>query len=224
LSLPVAGMLAFYYARELRKLMASLRNTIVLLRAPLAAKRLLAARAELIAEIEAIASIVHMDHWNILSYAHDSRTTCLEIIKNKLVRSEVIFKFALIDELLSVIVCHHYFRKPRKAATFRQLWKTKEFRIFNHHILDEIYLLPKMRLVHAIRSLPPNVRNNIERINALRNALAHNFFPENLRQYKDHRKVIYRGADIYTKQGLEKFDEDFKLVSEFLVDRAFRLR
>ena len=179
---------------------------------------------KLIAEIEAIASIVHMDHWNILSYAHDSRTTCLEIIKNKLVRSEVIFKFALIDELLSVIVCHHYFRKPRKAATFKQLWKTKEFRIFNHHILDEIYLLPKMRLVHAIRSLPPNVRNNIERINALRNALAHNFFPENLRQYKDHKKVIYRGADIYTKQGLDKFDEDFKFVSEFLVDRAFRLR
>src|SRR6516162_3031422 len=160
---------------------------------------------KLIAEIEAIASIVHMDHWNILSYAHDSRTTCLEIIKNKLVRSEVIFKYAIIDEILSVIVCHHYFRKPRSETPF------------NHHILDEIYLLPKMRLVHAIRSLPPNVRNNIERINALRNALAHNFFPENLRQYKDHRKVIYRGADIYTKQGLEKFDEDFKLVSEFLV-------
>jgi hypothetical protein len=178
----------------------------------------------LIAEIEAIASIVHMDHWNILSYSRESRTTCLELIKNKLVRSEVIFKFALIDELLSVIVCHHYFRKPQKAATFRQLWKTKEFRIFNHHILDEIYLLPKMRLVHAIRSLPPHVRNNIERINALRNALAHNFFPENLRQYKDHKKVIYRGVDIYTKQGLERFDEDFKLVSEFLVERAFRLR
>ncbi len=53
LSLPVAGMLAHYYARELRKLAASARNTIVLLRAPLAARRLLALRAALIAEIEA---------------------------------------------------------------------------------------------------------------------------------------------------------------------------
>jgi hypothetical protein len=179
---------------------------------------------KLVAEIESIASIVHMDHWNILSYTRGSRTTCLELMKNKLVRSEIILKLALIDELLSVIVCHHYFRKPQKAATFRQLWKTKEFRIFNHHILDEIYLLPKMRLVHAIRSLPPNVRSNIERINALRNALAHNFFPENLRQYKNYRAVVYRGVDIYTKEGLEKFDEDFKTVSEFLADRAFRLR
>jgi len=179
---------------------------------------------KLIADIETIAAIVHMDHWNIHSYAPETRTTCLELIKNKLVRSEVIFKFALIDELLSVIICHHYFPKPQKAATFRRLWKTKKFRIFNHHILGEIYLLPKMRLVHAIRSLPPNVRNNIERINALRNALAHSFFPENLRQYKDYRRVVYRGADIYTKQGLDKFDEDFTTISECLVDRVFRLR
>jgi hypothetical protein len=187
-------------------------------------KALTPKQQKLIVEIETIASIAHMDHWNILSYARESRTTCLELIKNKMVRSEVILKFALIDELLSVIVCRHYFRKQKRMTTFKQLWKTKEFRIFNHHILGEIYLLPKMRLVHAIKSIPPNVRNNIERINALRNALAHSFFPENLRQYKDYKKVIYKGVDIYTKQGLEMFDEDFKTVSEFLVDRAYRLR
>ena len=40
--------------RELRRLWASLRNTVVLLRAPIAARRLLALRAELVAEIEAV--------------------------------------------------------------------------------------------------------------------------------------------------------------------------
>ena len=54
LSLPVAGMIAHYYLRELRRLIASVRNTIVLLRAPTAAKRLLKLRSELIAEIEAV--------------------------------------------------------------------------------------------------------------------------------------------------------------------------
>ena len=53
LSLPLAGLVAYYYTRELRRLVASVRNTVVLLRAPIAAKRLLAMRGELIAEIEA---------------------------------------------------------------------------------------------------------------------------------------------------------------------------
>jgi 1-acyl-sn-glycerol-3-phosphate acyltransferase len=54
LSLPPATLLAFYHLRELRRLKAGLRNTIVLIRAPVAAKRLLALRTKLIAEIEAV--------------------------------------------------------------------------------------------------------------------------------------------------------------------------
>lgn len=52
LSLPVASLIAHYYLRELRRLAASVRNTIVLLRAPMAARRLLGLRGELIGEIE----------------------------------------------------------------------------------------------------------------------------------------------------------------------------
>jgi 1-acyl-sn-glycerol-3-phosphate acyltransferase len=52
LSLPPASLLAHYYVREVRKLVAAIRNTIVLLRAPVSSKRLLRMRAELIAEIE----------------------------------------------------------------------------------------------------------------------------------------------------------------------------
>lgn len=54
LSLPPASLLAFYHLRELRKLKAGVRNTVVLLRAPFAAKRLLALRSSLIAEIESV--------------------------------------------------------------------------------------------------------------------------------------------------------------------------
>jgi glycerol-3-phosphate O-acyltransferase/dihydroxyacetone phosphate acyltransferase len=52
LSLPLASLIAYYYIRELRRLAANVRNTVVLLRAPMAARRLLALRGELIAEIE----------------------------------------------------------------------------------------------------------------------------------------------------------------------------
>lgn len=54
LSLPATGLMAHYYLRELRKLWASGRNTVILMRAPMASRRLLALRTELIAEIEAV--------------------------------------------------------------------------------------------------------------------------------------------------------------------------
>jgi glycerol-3-phosphate O-acyltransferase/dihydroxyacetone phosphate acyltransferase len=54
LSLPVTSLVAYYYVRELRRLVASVRNTVLLVRAPMAARHLLALRAELIGEIEAV--------------------------------------------------------------------------------------------------------------------------------------------------------------------------
>src|SRR5262249_31697992 len=53
LSLPPASLLAHYYVRQIRRLAASVRNTIILLEAPLAANRLATIRKQLIAEIEA---------------------------------------------------------------------------------------------------------------------------------------------------------------------------
>jgi len=53
LSLPPASLLAHYYLRQVRYLAANVRNALILLQAPLAAKRLIAMRNNLIAEIEA---------------------------------------------------------------------------------------------------------------------------------------------------------------------------
>ncbi|HYG33609.1 MAG TPA: lysophospholipid acyltransferase family protein [Clostridia bacterium] len=54
LSLPPASLLAHYYLREMRSLVAGVRNAWVLLRAPLAVRRLLKMREEMIAEIETV--------------------------------------------------------------------------------------------------------------------------------------------------------------------------
>lgn len=54
LSLPVSGILAHYYVRKLRRLGTGLRDTFVLLRAPMPVKRLLVLRVELIREIEQV--------------------------------------------------------------------------------------------------------------------------------------------------------------------------
>lgn len=65
-------------------------------------------------EIEEIASAVNMDHWNILGYEPESRTTYLRLVKRKLVIGDIIIKYTLIDEALGVIISHYYFQKPKK--------------------------------------------------------------------------------------------------------------
>ena len=54
LSLPPASLLAHYYLREMRRFSAAIRNTFILLRAPMASRRLLSRRDELIKEIERV--------------------------------------------------------------------------------------------------------------------------------------------------------------------------
>lgn len=101
------------------------------------------------------------------------------------------------------------------------MWKTKKFRIFTHYFLDETYLLNKMRLVSEIKEIPRDIRGPIDRINALRNAVSHSYFPENRRQYTTHKKVMYQDADIYTKEGVAKFLADAMRAQDYLFAQAF---
>jgi hypothetical protein len=55
-SLPVTGLVAYYYTRNFKRLAMAVRDTVVLVRAPFAARRLLKLRNELIAEIEVVRS------------------------------------------------------------------------------------------------------------------------------------------------------------------------
>src|SRR5207247_7601058 len=54
LSLPVTGLAAHYYTREFRRLRDPVRTALILLRAPVAARRLKKMHAHLLAEIEAM--------------------------------------------------------------------------------------------------------------------------------------------------------------------------
>jgi hypothetical protein len=171
-------------------------------------------------EIEEICEAIGMDHWNIADYEAEARTSKLGVIKIQIVRGEVITKYILVDEFLTVIISHYYFKKPKRGSSFKNLWRTKKFQVFNHYVMDDVYLLQKMRIVHAIEKIPPEIRNGIERINAVRNAIAHSFFPENRRQYAAHKKVIYRGKDLFTKSGIGKFQQDFELISHYCWKRA----
>ena len=103
------------------------------------------------------------------------------MMKNQIVRSQIIWDYTYVDELLDSAICHYFFGKKRG---FIKLWKTKKFKNFNRYILEVLSLTEKLRLVKAIHEVPKSVAADIEALNALRNGLAHAFFPENLRSSK----------------------------------------
>jgi len=90
-----------------------------------------------------------------------------------------------------------------------------------HHVLDEVYLLKKMDLVHAIKPLPSDVIKAIRKINAVRNAFAHSLFPENRKEYRRNKKVLYADSDMRTHEGLKRFLVDYHLAFTYL-ERRFR--
>jgi len=163
-----------------------------------------------------------MDHWNIERYGgpSDYRTEVLEGMKDQLVRSEVVMGYTVLDELLTDIICEYYFPpKKGRVSSYPTLWKTKPFKVFVHHLMDETFLLKKIAIVHAIKAIPSDVSKAMYRINDVRNDLTHSFFPEHRRRYMADQKVTYKGVHLFSMDGLERFGEDYNLAQSYLAKR-----
>lgn len=90
--------------------------------------------------------------------------------------------------------------------------------------MDNMYLIQKMELANDIRPLASEVRGFVHDLNGLRNDVTHSFFPENRRRHMKRAKVLYKGVDVFTKQGLERGRDDFAKSSSELFYRAYRIR
>jgi hypothetical protein len=165
--------------------------------------------------------VIQMDLWDVEKYDSELRPELLKMIKDKLVRGEVVMRYTLIDEFLTDIICDFYFQRRENEVSYRELWKTKRFKIFVQYLMDETFLLRKLAVVEAIMAVPPEVSKAIKRINDVRNALAHSFFPEHRRRYIGDKKVTYKGAHLFSREGVEKFQEDFHVARRFLVKKIF---
>jgi hypothetical protein len=180
------------------------------------------AERKLQAEVEDIAVLVDMDFWAIEeNYKPTDRKVKLEMMRDKLIRSEVINFYTMIDEFLTDVICDYYFHRPNKSVTYRNLWRTKHFRVFVHYLMDETFLLKKLSVVDAIKKVPTDVSNNIKRINDVRNAIAHSLFPQNRRHYMAEKRVIYHGADLFSRAGVIKLREDYDIVYKYFEKKVF---
>jgi hypothetical protein len=181
---------------------------------------------DLYQEVLRIAHLTGLDHTSIGQRDPAGRTVALQIFIHKMVVAEIIVGYAFIDEALANIIAVYFFRRPGTGTEFIKLWRTKKFGVFCQRILDEIYLLKKMELVHAIKPLPKEVRSTIYRLNDIRNAFAHSLFPENRKEHKKTKrgnsKVLYKDKDIRTYEGLKLFVDDTSAAYTYLVRRFKR--
>jgi hypothetical protein len=183
--------------------------------------RLTKKQRELREDLDNIARTIGVDYWNILDREPEARTPVLEVTKREMIRGEIVSQYTLIDDLLASKLCEYFFPGQKLI----QLWKTKRFQRFNYYILERLYLVQKLVFVKDVYRVPKNIVSTIEEINALRNAMAHTFLPENLRVYQMKgrpapRKPItvwYKGQDVFTASGMQKFKDDCVNVCEFLV-------
>jgi len=164
----------------------------------------------IVKELHEIYDLLALDFYDIESYGREERTTRLELMRRAVARAEVITTYTLVDEYLCCELCVHFFGSKR---TFPALWKTKRFKLFNYHFIEELSLLPKLRYVKALRSIPKGISADIERLNALRNGVAHAFFPENLKR----SRPMWKGISIFSLDGLRIFKQDMNEVTNFFI-------
>src|SRR5262245_33859741 len=129
------------------------------------------AQKQKIEEIKTIAELTGVDFWNIdRETDSEVRNILLDLYRDRFVRAGIVSNYVLIDELLTDIMCQHFF-DPRRSSI--ELWRTVRFRNFNYYIVEELSLLRKLALVKAIRRIPRPVEETIRFLNLLRNAIAH---------------------------------------------------
>jgi hypothetical protein len=176
--------------------------------------RLTKKQERLVSELDEILALLGADYDRIEEAAPGARTAYLESVKDQHIRGAVVLSYVLIDEYLNDVICQYYFGKQR---TFQQLWKTKRFTNFNHYVLENLYVVKKLELAREILDIPRDVVRAIYAINDLRNALAHTFFPQNLRR----NRTQYRGSDIYKLEGFRLFLEDRERIVSFFMKKIF---
>jgi hypothetical protein len=178
------------------------------------AARLTRKQRTLVNEIDQIFSLLELDYFRILGYPVQSRSVRLDLAKRHAIRGEVVTQHTLIDERLSSVLCDYFFGR---RSNYKRLWKTKKFRHFNYYVLQELSLVKKLAFVREIINVPNPIANDIERINGLRNALAHAFFPENLKK----PRLQYKSEAIFSYDGIKLLLDDCSAIHKYFGKKGY---
>jgi len=148
------------------------------------------------------------------SYTGDQLTWKLRMIRDHVIRGEVITCYLMIDVMLEAVLRVYYFKRGKGSV--RNLRKSKRVSNFNA-LCEELFLMQKFRQVKRLIKVPKSINVTVERINVLRNSMAHSFYSKGKHSSK------YKGKDIFSFEGLKSFREDAEEVFRYFNPRIFEL-
>jgi hypothetical protein len=143
------------------------------------------AERRIVGEIEALVRIGGYD-WRVVEevYEPEVRRPQLGRIKLDFIRMKVIGDYVFADELLNAVIVAYFF----PLRKFPKRWKDKRIRTFGHFVMERLFMLQKLALVKQIRKFDRAMARTLERLDALRNAMAHSFMPEARREYREKKR------------------------------------
>ncbi len=142
----------------------------------------------------------------------DARTAILELAKDQIIRGQIIFDYALIDEALNAMIRSYFFGKNVK--------KNKKMKSFDNDVLEKLYILNKLEIAEKYCKFPSLANTFIRELNRIRNGLAHSLSPEELKT----NKPLYKGKSVYDIEGLNIYHQDMDKVFRFLTKKAWGLK
>jgi len=143
----------------------------------------------------------------------DAVVASLKQMKERVIRSIVIVKYVELDDVLNRTIFQHVFgkrtsrRKSKRKTTVQTM-------------LDHLYPQQKLDIVRSFKEVPRSISSSIMALNTLRNSLAHRFDLTSVPK----SKRLYKGkCDVFTKNGLQKFQSDMWEIDEFFQPEIMRV-
>jgi len=167
----------------------------------------------LMEELDSIYSLIGLDYWAIGKHLREDRTGVLEYQRRQVITGEIIFEYTFVSELVDAAVCIYFF----KLGKGRVPWGSEKLQRFNDYILEGRSLIQKFKIVKSVYEIPKSIGRDVERLNALRNVVAHKCFSGGPGDWSGEVKAVYKGRDIFTLEGIKMFREDMMRVVDFLV-------
>lgn len=170
---------------------------------------------KLVEELDSIFELLEINYRELSQTITDRKQARLHLqgIKNQVIRGQVIKDYTWIDEWLNMEIRDYLF--PRGEP--KNIRRTKKFQNIEHYLLQELYPLQKLRFVTKFTKIPKPIVEIVNKVNILRNGLAHAFYPEEFIKSKPE----YKGKNIFELEGLRFYMEDMWKVKNYVYKRWY---
>ncbi len=139
--------------------------------------------------------------------------TNLEGQKRQLIRMMILESYLQIDAKMSILVTDFLFHHCQdKHEDMVKITNSKEYLVFTDKLLKEMPFIRKVVVIKGFIAVPSDITSNLNKINDLRNAIAHSLIPENL----GNERVLYKGKKVFSLEGAKLFNKDVSKIMTYL--------